>query len=1303
MIKFPDFAPKPAPAPKAGPFGRIVHPILEIFAFLNRPHDVIVNWVDAIVRERPEQAGKAAWEALKGNKPMGWGEVLKHAGVEAGIGRTVAGVGLDIAVDPTWLLPGVGQLGKAGKAAKYASRLPALPGDIAARYLRMLVGTTAAEKIKVAIHIEDMLPYAAKALGVVEKRAAAVPLSGTIAAQLTHMRANLVGGTEVARWARAAAKIQTGAGAAAEFGETWAKQAALGQRGLFVTPKIPFLSEGGTILVGGKPVLAGASYMAQAVRETPILGDFVKWVGKNLAGIPQGKMSALMRRYIRDTNVLKVIEREIDATGSAQQFLKGAEKKYSEIERLIAAHIGEHPQYLKNPQGALDDVVNQIRAASPESPLKKIAIPDWLGTSKQAAHLEDAATHAAHTRFAADYEAARRMQMGAAVFKPVPIQAAEDLAELKGQVRNMQSLMRQMTNFPAPGLQFAATDIMTEKGAPALAKLAPITKWLDDLESTVKGTNLELLEVPPSFRGDVLSEIGRLRTGTERMKRYIAEQVRYTKLVDRANVKLKTLGLRYVRGDKSVLEEMIGLFRVRGNLANRIRNRFPMYQKQWEKVLGDVGEVGETLRKKVAGFGFETPSPTFPAVVTAPGGAAPKIAVLAKIAELENIVQTGAEHPEQYVSAWLPRVYAPAVKDFYVAWKGGTSGVALPAGGKTLQEAARVWRKEDILSLFSLPVAEAEKKFGVPAGTFLDPDVSTWVGQLFNRAKGAKSGAIISFDVDEAVATHAARWAEKGAQVRSTKSVLALAKAEGRKLGEDVEVHVLAEAGPKIKGLAYVKPGEFTELQRKLAGKGKRAYMVDERVGNLVLMEAGEGHKGIILPIDVADYLNERLAPTPEDIRGVKRVYDTFLNWWKSYTLLPWPAYHIRNLLSDTLNSIMERGWSVKGAKVAGRLMWTARYHPERLSKIHLRLGKWEGNAAELMRTSEQIGIMQKGFMATETAEAGRMATRKTSWIPGTQTFAFLRAGRAVGQLENNFTRLTHQITRMMRGDTMLEARDSVTRALFNYADLTRFEREGLRRLIPFYTWARKNVPYQIEKLLASPGYGAAVYRGTRGLVTSEQRIDERYIPTYVKDAWGIQTSGNGTDAKFRLLGNWLPMADLVKLDSPRSFKDYMINALSPMLKVPIENFMNWNSFFQDRIEKYPGQKEVFLGAQVSPGAAHLLRNIRLLSEADAAVRWWVKRKVGEGGVSPLTRQLGLPTTYIHKGEQARVTYILRLRDLRTALMKDLRQAVLRKQMTRARQLVARIKEVDAALQAEGKLPKPKGLAPKELIAAASA
>jgi len=58
-----------------------------------------------------------------------------------------------------------------------------------------------------------------------------------------------------------------------------------------------------------------------------------------------------------------------------------------------------------------------------------------------------------------------------------------------------------------------------------------------------------------------------------------------------------------------------------------------------------------------------------------------------------------------------------------------------------------------------------------------------------------------------------------------------------------------------------------------------------------------------------------------------------------------------------------------------------------------------------------------------------------------------------------------------------------VKKFLFDYTDegLTEFEREGMKRIMPFYSWTRNNLPLQLEQLLKQPGKYAAVEKVRKG------------------------------------------------------------------------------------------------------------------------------------------------------------------------------------------------------------------------------
>jgi hypothetical protein len=58
----------------------------------------------------------------------------------------------------------------------------------------------------------------------------------------------------------------------------------------------------------------------------------------------------------------------------------------------------------------------------------------------------------------------------------------------------------------------------------------------------------------------------------------------------------------------------------------------------------------------------------------------------------------------------------------------------------------------------------------------------------------------------------------------------------------------------------------------------------------------------------------------------------------------------------------------------------------------------------------------------------------------------------------------------LARGDLASEAFERVMKFHFDYSDLSRFEAQGVKRVVPFYTWTRKNLPLMIEQVGKRPG-----------------------------------------------------------------------------------------------------------------------------------------------------------------------------------------------------------------------------------------
>jgi hypothetical protein len=75
----------------------------------------------------------------------------------------------------------------------------------------------------------------------------------------------------------------------------------------------------------------------------------------------------------------------------------------------------------------------------------------------------------------------------------------------------------------------------------------------------------------------------------------------------------------------------------------------------------------------------------------------------------------------------------------------------------------------------------------------------------------------------------------------------------------------------------------------------------------------------------------------------------------------------------------------------------------------------------------------------------------------------------------------------------------------FDYADLSSFEADVLKMIVPFYTWSRNNVPLQIRALASEPGKVAGALRINEALrdAFGEYDPEDEPLPAFVRERFG--------------------------------------------------------------------------------------------------------------------------------------------------------------------------------------------------------
>ena len=145
---------------------------------------------------------------------------------------------------------------------------------------------------------------------------------------------------------------------------------------------------------------------------------------------------------------------------------------------------------------------------------------------------------------------------------------------------------------------------------------------------------------------------------------------------------------------------------------------------------------------------------------------------------------------------------------------------------------------------------------------------------------------------------------------------------------------------------------------------------------------------------------------------------------------------------------------------------------------------------------------------------------------------------------------------RGMDGPTAAKA---VLDGFIDYGDLTRFESQYLRRIVPFYAWIRNNTAIQFKTMFENPKYAAIAPKLQQAMdeaFAGEQSVPQNMRPRWMQDALAVQL---GTDPEKRqalMLMSGLPQEQLYKtlmgvvgVDGFQDMLKYFGNSTHPLFQ----------------------------------------------------------------------------------------------------------------------------------------------------------
>ena len=313
--------------------------------------------------------------------------------------------------------------------------------------------------------------------------------------------------------------------------------------------------------------------------------------------------------------------------------------------------------------------------------------------------------------------------------------------------------------------------------------------------------------------------------------------------------------------------------------------------------------------------------------------------------------------------------------------------------------------------------------------------------------------------------------------------------------------------------------------------------------------------KGYAAHPDIVDYIQkaQKVFGNEDATRGILKGYDYILNLWKGSVTGPFPAFHVRNALSNVFNNFVAGVKNPESYLTAKKIQKGSGALPDSLKKIIPGAETYD----DARKVLGGLGVTGEGQFSVEVTKEFEQALGKFGGRGAERLFG---KGRQAGRIIEDNARIAHFVELAKKGVGIEEAAKSVNKFLFDYSDLSKFEREVLKRIFPFYTFTRKNIPLQLEQVFKQPKKYKAIFDAVNGLKSGDLTSEEKqFMPDYLREKFGISVGRSKEGYPQILSGLGLPFEDIEKVGKPSKLITEM---LSPLLKTPIERATGKSLFY---------------------------------------------------------------------------------------------------------------------------------------------
>ena len=365
-----------------------------------------------------------------------------------------------------------------------------------------------------------------------------------------------------------------------------------------------------------------------------------------------------------------------------------------------------------------------------------------------------------------------------------------------------------------------------------------------------------------------------------------------------------------------------------------------------------------------------------------------------------------------------------------------------------------------------------------------------------------------------------------------------------------------------------------------------------------------------------------REVTSPRVQNGLLEMWDKASGIYKQGLYSVWPQSHFRDLLSHTFNNWSDGKVNLLGENgLIGEMKDAMKYAAAEGAEHHqyfdefTKLEGLKGNELTEVLGEAAAKPWEKmpegGFLKTLKSDIPEKLGGGGGW------------GKNIQGWQNFVNRGGYYSALRKKGFSAAEAMEAMKRSGFDYSEMSSFERNVMKRVIPFYSFLRKNVPYQLSNLISEPGGRTALTLRAMSEGSSAHQ-EGVYTPDFMRESTAFPFGGT-PDAQSFLKSTIVPFGDLNDLvfrdGKPQLGRsaEKLASRANPLLLLPTEMATGKQMSTGRNIADLESPTKSILGTAIAPldRAIHYSPVSRVEGFGwmlgDARKAWWQKMLTTSG------------------------------------------------------------------------------------------